>query len=34
MTILRRLVKADPFNLVAGRQIIAARMIEAGKYAL
>jgi butyryl-CoA dehydrogenase len=34
MTILRRLVKADPFNLIAARQAIAARVLEAGKYAL
>jgi len=34
MTILRRLVKADPVNVIAGREKIAARMLEAGKYAL
>jgi butyryl-CoA dehydrogenase len=34
MTILRRLVKADPVNVIAAREKIAARMLEAGKYAL
>jgi butyryl-CoA dehydrogenase len=34
MTILRRLVKIEPFNVIAARQAIAARMLEAGKYAL
>jgi alkylation response protein AidB-like acyl-CoA dehydrogenase len=32
MAILRRLLKYDPFNTVALKQQIAARMIEAGKY--
>jgi butyryl-CoA dehydrogenase len=30
--ILRRLVKHDPVNVIALRQQIASRMIEAGKY--
>jgi alkylation response protein AidB-like acyl-CoA dehydrogenase len=34
MTILRRLVKNEPFNVIAARQAIAVRMLEAGKYAL
>jgi alkylation response protein AidB-like acyl-CoA dehydrogenase len=34
MTILRRLVKVEPFNVIAARQAIAARVLEAGKYAL
>jgi len=34
MTILRRLVKADPVNVIAAREKVAARVIEAGKYAL
>ncbi len=33
MTILRRLVKSDPVNVIAARERIAARMLEAGKYA-
>ena len=34
MTILRRLVKSEPFNIIAARQAIAIRVLEAGKYAL
>ena len=34
MTILRRLVKADPVNVIAARDKIAAHVLEAGKYAL
>ena len=34
MAILRRLVKAEPVNIIAARQTIAARVLEAGKYAL
>ncbi len=34
MTILRRLVKSEPFNIIAARQAIATRVLEAGKYAL
>ena len=34
MTILRRLVKMEPFNVIASRQAIAIRVLEAGKYAL
>ncbi len=34
MTVLRRLVKADPVNVIAAREKIAVRVIEAGKYAL
>jgi alkylation response protein AidB-like acyl-CoA dehydrogenase len=34
MTILRRFVKSDPVNVIAARETIAARMLEAGKYAL
>lgn len=34
MTILRRLVKVEPFNVIAARQAIAARVLVAGKYAL
>ena len=34
MTILRRLAKADPVNVIAAREKIAARVLEAGKYAL
>jgi butyryl-CoA dehydrogenase len=34
MTILRRLVKADPVNVIAARETVAARVLEAGKYAL
>ncbi len=33
MTILRRLVKTDPVNVIAAREKIAARVLEAGKYA-
>jgi len=33
MTILRRLAKADPVNVIAAREKIAARVLEAGKYA-
>lgn len=33
MTILRRFVKADPINVIAAREKIAARVLEAGKYA-
>ncbi len=33
MTILRRLVKGDPANVIAAREKIAARVLEAGKYA-
>jgi len=32
MAILRRLCKYEPFNIVALRQKIAQRVIEAGKY--
>jgi butyryl-CoA dehydrogenase len=32
MAILRRLCKYEPFNTVALRQMIAQRVIEAGKY--
>jgi butyryl-CoA dehydrogenase len=32
MTILRRLVKFDPLNVIAAREKIAARVLEAGKY--
>ncbi len=32
MAILRRLCKCEPFNIVAFRQEIAQRVIEAGKY--
>ena len=34
MTILRRLVKMEPCNVIAARQAIAVRVLEAGKYAL
>jgi butyryl-CoA dehydrogenase len=34
MTILRRLGKLEPCNVIAARQAIAARVLEAGKYAL
>ena len=34
MTILRRLAKLEPCNVIAARQAIAARVLEAGKYAL
>jgi alkylation response protein AidB-like acyl-CoA dehydrogenase len=34
MTLLRRLVKVEPFNVIAARQVIAARALEAGRYAL
>ena len=34
MAILRRLCKHEPFNVVALRQLIAHRVIEAGKYVL
>ncbi len=34
MAILRRLAKHDPYNTVALRQLIAQRVIEAGKYVL
>jgi butyryl-CoA dehydrogenase len=33
MTILRRLVKSDPVNVIAAREKIAARVLEAGKFA-
>jgi butyryl-CoA dehydrogenase len=32
--VLRRLVKHDPINLIALRQQIADRVIEAGKYVI
>jgi len=31
MTVLRRLVKADPVNVIAAREKIAGRVLEAGK---
>jgi len=34
MTILRRLVKSEPVNVIAARERIAARVLDAGKYAL
>ena len=34
MTVLRRLAKTEPFNIIAARQAIATRVLEAGKYAL
>jgi len=34
VTILRRLVKSEPVNTIAAREKIAARVLEAGKYAL
>jgi hypothetical protein len=34
MAILRRLAKHEPYNLVALRQLLAQRTIEAGKYVL
>jgi butyryl-CoA dehydrogenase len=34
MTILRRLVKADPVNVIAARNTIAASVLEAGRYVL
>jgi butyryl-CoA dehydrogenase len=34
MTILRRLVKSEPVNVIAARQLIATHMLEAGKYTL
>jgi butyryl-CoA dehydrogenase len=34
MTILRRLAKSEPVNVIAAREKIAAHVIEAGKYAL
>jgi butyryl-CoA dehydrogenase len=34
MTILRRLTKADPVNVVALQEAVAARTIEAGKYVI
>jgi butyryl-CoA dehydrogenase len=33
MTILRRLVKSDPVNVIAARDKVAARVLDAGKYA-
>ncbi|PSH03652.1 MAG: acyl-CoA dehydrogenase [Acidobacteria bacterium] len=33
MTLLRRFVKGDPVNVIAARDKIAARVLEAGKYA-
>ena len=33
MTILRRLTKAEPVNVIAAREKVAARVLEAGKYA-
>jgi butyryl-CoA dehydrogenase len=33
MTILRRFVKVDPVNVIAAREKVAARILEAGKYA-
>jgi butyryl-CoA dehydrogenase len=33
MTILRRLLKSDPVNVIAAREKIAARVLGAGKYA-
>jgi butyryl-CoA dehydrogenase len=33
MSVLRRLVKADPVNVIAAREKIAARVLDAGKYA-
>jgi butyryl-CoA dehydrogenase len=33
MTVLRRLAKADPVNVIAAREKIATRVLEAGKYA-
>ncbi len=32
MTILRRLVKSEPVNVIAARQKIANRVLDAGKY--
>jgi len=32
MTILRRLVKADPVNVIAAREKVVARVLEAGKF--
>ena len=34
MAILRRICKYEPFNTVALAQVIAQRVIEAGKYVL
>jgi len=34
MTILRRLTKAEPVNVIAARNKIATRMLDAGKYSL
>ena len=34
MAILRRLVKHEPYNVVALRQMVAQRVIEAGKYVM
>jgi len=34
MAILRRLTKYEPFNLVALRQAVASRVIEAGRYVI
>jgi Acyl-CoA dehydrogenase, C-terminal domain len=34
MAILRRLAKHEPFNVVGLRQLLAQRVIEAGKYVL
>jgi butyryl-CoA dehydrogenase len=33
MTMLRRLTKSDPVNVIAAREKIASRVLEAGKYA-
>ncbi|MDR3764172.1 MAG: acyl-CoA dehydrogenase family protein [Acidobacteriota bacterium] len=33
MTILRRLTKAEPVNVIAAREKVAARVLDAGKYA-
>jgi hypothetical protein len=30
---LRRLTKSDPINVIAAREKIASRVLEAGKYA-
>ena len=32
MTILRRLTKAEPVNVIALQEQVAARVLEAGKY--
>jgi butyryl-CoA dehydrogenase len=34
MTVLRRLAKNEPVNVIAARERIAAHVLEAGKYAL